>query len=334
MLLYTAKRFLLLIPVVIGISLVTFVISRVIPADPAQVAAGLEAGPAQVEALRELMGLNKPLYVQYIIYLRGLLRGDLGRSMRTRQPVLKDIQRYFPATVELAVLTMLLYVLIGVPLGILSAARQGGIMDLITRILSIFATAMPVFWLGLLFQLFFFRKLQVLPALGRLGLGVTPPQHITGMYIFDSLITGGWATLVSALRHAALPVMTLVLGRLAVAVRLTRASMLETLSKDYVRTAVSKGLTRRAVILRHAFRNALIPIVTVLSLQFGWLLGGAVLVEVIFSWPGMGKYGIQAITMLDFAPIMGIAIVSAVVFTLLNLFTDLLYCFMDPRIRY
>lgn len=334
MLLYILRRFLLLIPVIIGISLVTFTISHVIPADPAQVAAGLEAGPEQVEALRELMGLNKPLCVQYMIYLRGLLRGDLGLSMRTRQPVLKDILRYFPATLELAVLTMLVYVLVGVPLGIVSAVSKGKILDLLTRMFAISGTAMPVFWLGLLFQLLFFRQLNILPAIGRLDIGVTPPPHITGMYIFDSFVTGQWATFVSSLKHAALPIMTLVLGRLAVAVRLTRASMLEVLAKDYVRTAMAKGLKGRIVILKHAFRNALIPIVTILGLQFGWLLGGAVLVEVIFSWPGMGQYGVQSIAMLDFAPIMGIAVVSAVVFTLLNLGMDLIYCFLDPRIRW
>jgi len=334
MIVYIVKRLLLLVPVILGITLITFFVSRVIPADPAQVAAGLEAAPEQVEALRKMMGLDKPLYTQFFLYLKGLSRGDLGRSLRTRQPVMNDIRRYFPATFELAFLAMLVYIFVGIPLGILSAATRGRSTDLVTRIVAITGTAMPVFWLGLLFQLFFYRNLSILPAMGRLDSGVAAPLRITGMFIFDSLFTGNWTALGNAVQHAVLPVMTLVLGRLAVGVRLTRASMLEVLDKDYVRTARAKGVVETLVVVRHAFKNALIPIITVFALQFGWLLGGTVLVEVIFSWPGMGQYGVLSILALDFSPIMGIAIISAIVFTLLNLCVDIIYCFIDPRIRW
>jgi len=333
MLSYVVKRLLLLIPVILGITVMTFIISRVIPADPAQVAAGLEAGREQVEALRIEMGLDKPLLTQFWIYISGLLRGDLGRSMRTRRPVLEDIKRLLPATVELAALTMVLYVLIGVPIGILTATMPGKAIDLISRILSILGTAMPVFWVGLLLQILFYGKLQWLPAIGRIGADVPPPTHITGLYLIDSVLTANWGALASSVKHLLLPTFTLVLGRLAVAVRLTRASMLDVLTRDYIRFARAKGLPERTVVMRHALKNALVPILTIVALQFAWLLGGTVLVEYIFTWPGIGQYAVVSILHIDYGPIMGIAVFSAIVFTLTNLVVDLLYCAVDPRIQ-
>jgi peptide/nickel transport system permease protein len=334
MILYVVKRLFLLIPVILCICVITFVISRVIPADPAQVAAGLDAGPEQVETLRQVMGLDRPLPIQFFLYLEGLCHGDLGRSMRTRQPVMKDIQLYFPATLELTIVTMLFYTLVGIPLGIVSAATHSKLADLLVRVFAVSGTAMPIFWLGLLLQLLFYRQLRWLPAIGRLDTQVSAPYGVTGLYLVDSLLTANWPAFVNALRHILLPATTLVLGRLAVAVRMTRASMLDVLGKEYVRAARAKGLRERAVIIRHAFRNALIPIITLLALQFGWLLGGTIIVEAIFSWPGIGQYAVLSIIALDFAPIMGIAVLSAVIFTLLNLIVDVAYVVIDPRICY
>jgi peptide/nickel transport system permease protein len=334
MLTYIVKRLLLLVPVILGITVLTFIISRVIPADPAQVAAGLEAGPDQVAALREEMGLDKPVAVQFIAYINGLLHGDLGRSMRSKVPVREDLVRYLPATFELAGVTILIYVLIGIPLGILSATYRGRVGDLLVRILSVLGTAMPVFWVGLLLQILLFGKLHWFPAIGRIAASVGAPTHITGLYLVDSLLTANGPAFASSLRYLFMPVTTLVFGRIAVAVRLTRASMVEVLDKDYITFARGKGLPERTLVLKHGLRNALVPIVTIVALQFAWLLGGTVLVEYIFTWPGIGQYAIEAIINLDYAPIMGIAVFMAIIFTVVNLLVDVLYCFLDPRIRW
>lgn len=331
---FIAGRILFLIPIALGVTLITFVITHVIPADPAQLAAGLRAGPEQVEQLRKNMGLDKPLYVQYAIYLKGVVRGDFGVSMRTRQPVLRDILRYFPATAELALVTMILLAAVGIPLGVVTATARKSV-DLAIRTVSVGATALPGFWLALVLQFIFFFKLNWFPPLGRISSEVLIASHPTHFYLLDSLLTGSFRAVPDVLAHMAMPVMALVAGRLSIVVRMTRASLLQELQLDYVRTARSKGLSEARVVLRHALRNSLVPIVTELGLHLGWLLGGAVfVVEFVFTWPGIGLYAIRSILALDYMPIMATTVIMAVLFVLINLLVDISYTFLNPRIRY
>lgn len=330
---YIIKRILLIIPTALAVTLITFFISHIVPADPAQVAAGLRAGPEQVEHLRKIMGLDKPIYVQYGVYLKSLLTGDLGRSLRTRQPVSREVLRYLPATLELAIVTMLVLVAIGIPLGVLSSGWRGKGSDLLLRGFSVGVTSMPAFWVALLLQLLFYRHLGILPAVGRItrGLGL---QKVTGFFILDSIVTGNGVALGSSLLHLILPVLALVAGRLAIIVRMTRICMLEVLGEDYVLTARAKGLKETYVVYKHALKNAAIPIITELGLQFGWLLGGTILVEAIFSWPGMGLYAIDSILQLDFMPIMAITLIYTLSFVIVNTLVDVSYAALNPQIKY
>jgi len=331
---FLIKRILFLVPIAVAVTLVTFLITRVIPADPAQLAAGLRAGPEQVEQLRRNMGLDKPLYVQYLTYLKGLTKGDFGDSMRTRQPVIRDILRYFPATVELALVTMLVLTAIGIPLGILTATTRKSV-DVAVRSLSVGVTALPTFWLALVFQFIFFFRLRWFPALGRISSENLISGHPTHFYLLDSLLTGSFRAVPDVLLHMVMPVSALVAGRLAIVVRMTRASLLQELQQEYVRTARAKGLPETLVLLKHVLRNSLIPIVTELGLHLGWLLGGAVfVVELIFSWPGIGLYAIKSILALDYMPIMGTTLIMTLIFVIINLIVDVSYTFLNPRIRY
>jgi len=262
------------------------------------------------------------------------LKGDLGVSIRTRRPVLVDIVEYFPATMELTVAAMFLCLLVGIPLGIVSAIKQGAFVDVFSRVASTAAVSMPPFWLGLMLQLIFFRWLNILPAMGRLSVYLVPPKRITGLYIFDSLFTGNWAVLGSSLLHLLLPAIALAASSIAVITRMTRSSLLEVLMLDYIQAARAKGLPERAVILRHAFRNALLPIVTSIGLQLGVLLAGAVPIEVVFTWPGIGLYAVQSIVFVDFSAIVGVTLLIAITYSILNLLVDLLYLIIDPRICY
>jgi len=331
---YIVKRLVWTLVVIVGITLFTFTISHLIPADPARLAAGLDATEDQVATMREMMGLNRSPAEQYARYLVGLLHGHLGVSIRNRRPVADDIRIFFPATLELTVLTMLVYVAIGIPLGVLAGLRRGRASDFILRFAAVAGDGMPSFWLALMLQLLFFRELGWLPSGGRLDPLVDTPARVTGLITVDSLLAGQWATWWNACVHLILPVVTLVLGRLAVAVRITRRSLLSVLDQDYVRTARAKGLAFRTVIWRHTMKNALIPIVTILSLQVGWLLGGTVLVEIIFSWPGLGRYALESIAFLDFPAIMGVTLIISMIFVFINLVVDVLYTFLDPRIQW
>lgn len=331
---YVAKRLLLLVVTMVGVLTLTFFLSHVVPGDPARLAAGVRAKPEQVQALRERLNLDRPILVQYGLYLSGVFHGDLGTSIRTRKPVMQDLLDYFPATVELTALAMLMCIVLGIPLGVLSAVKQESPVDHLSRVTSIAAVSMPPFWLGLLLQLLFYRILGALPASGRLDPFLSPPDHATGLYVLDSLMSGNWAALGSSLAHVILPAVALAAGSLAVVTRMTRSSLLEVISQDYVRTARSKGVSERVVILKHALRNALMPIVTVIGLQIGVLLAGAVLTEVVFSWPGIGLYAVQSIVFVDFQSILGVTLVSALVYSIANLGVDLLYAVIDPRIHY
>jgi peptide/nickel transport system permease protein len=330
---YVVRRLAWLVLVAVGMTLLIFVITHLIPADPAKFAAGLDATADQIEQTKRSLGLDKPVPEQYLIYLGNLLHGDLGTSIITKRPVRDDLGDYFPATVELTLWSVVAIAVIGVPLGVISATRRGGWIDLITRVLATLWVALPVFWFGLLLQLIFYLKLGWLPAGDRLDSNIALPR-ITGLVTVDAVIQGNASALVDALKHLILPVLTLALARVAIIARMTRAGMLEVLGADYVRTARAKGLRERAVIYRHALRNAALPVLTTFGTQIGFLLGGALLVEVIFQWPGMGRYAVSSITSVDFPAIMGVTIASASVFVLMNLLIDLTYMVVDPRIAY
>lgn len=330
---FITRRLLWLIPVVLGMTVITFTISNLVPADPIRAIAGSNARPEQVESLRREWGMDKPLPQQYLTYLGNLFRGNLGISIHTRRPVLEDIKEYFPATLEVTLAAVILMVAVGIPLGVLSAVRQGRMVDHINRLICIGGIAMPIFFLGLLFQLIFYRWLNWLPAQGRIDILISPPRHFTGMYVLDSIVSANWSALLSSLKHLLLPALTLALGSLAMISRMVRASMLEVLGCDYIRTARAKGLVERLVIYRHAFRNAMIPMVTLLALQIGLLLGGAFLVEIIFSWPGIGLYAVRSMLAVDFPAIMGVTLLIVIIYVLINLLADLIYGSLNPCIR-
>jgi peptide/nickel transport system permease protein len=320
--------------VLIGITLGTFVLTRLIPADPARAAAGPEASAQAVERLRQEMGLDRPLPVQYLSYMRDLLSLNFGRSIQTQRYVREDLRAFFPATAELAVAVIIVYTIASIALGVLAAVHQGRALDYVIRAVAMIGVGLPAFWLGMLLQLLFYRHLGWLPAAGRLDPVVTLPARITGFYLIDSVATANWPALRSALGHLTLPVIAAVMARLAVGMKLTRITVLEVLGETYIRTARSKGLPGLVVILKHGLRNALIPVVTTLGLQFSALLGGTVIVEVVFAWPGIGRYAVGSIRTLDFPAIMSVTVVLAVVFLVINMIVDVLYVVLDPRIRY
>jgi peptide/nickel transport system permease protein len=319
--------------VAVGMTLLIFVITHLIPADPAKFAAGLDATADQIEQTKRSLGLDKPLPEQYLIYLGNLAHGDLGTSIITKRPVRDDLADYFPATLELTLWTVVIIAAIGVPLGVISATQRGGWIDLITRALATLWVALPVFWFGLLLQLVFYLRLGWLPAGDRLDSSIVLPR-LTGLVTLDAILQGNAIAFVDGLRHLILPVLTLALARVAIIARMTRAGMLEVLGADYVRTARAKGLHERAVIYRHALKNAALPVLTTFGTQMGFLLGGALLVEVIFQWPGMGRYAVSSITSVDFPAIMGVTLAAASLFVLINLLVDLAYLLVDPRIAY
>jgi len=331
---YILRRLALLLPLLLGVSLLLFVLTHLIPADPAKLIAGEHAGPEQVAAVRKAFGLDRPLPQQYLIYLAKLTRGDLGVSMRTSTDVGSDLREYFPATLELTGAAMIVTIVMGIPLGLVAAIGRGGPLDLVAQLVSLSGLSFPVFFFGLILQLVFSRWLDWFPLAGRLGTSDLAPAHTTGLYVIDALLSGDVASLQSALLHLALPTLTLALSLLAIEVRMTRSTMLEVLSQDYMRTAWAKGLVPFTVYIRHGLRNALIPIVTVVGLHVNVLLGGVFLVEVIFAWPGLGLYSVEGILALDYSAIMGTALLLTLVFVLVNLAVDLTYAVLDPRIRY
>ena len=331
---YIARRLLLMLLVLFGMSVITFALSRIVPGDPARLLAGPRARQEQVEAVAELYRLRGPILEQYGVYMAGLLRGDLGLSVTTRRPVTEDLAQFLPATIELTATAFLLTILVGVPAGIVSAAKRGGIFDHASRVVSIAGVSLPVFWLGLVLQVLFYKHLGLLPIGGRLGtLDIAPPR-VTGAYLVDSLLAGDLSLVWSSFVHLILPALTLAAGSVAVVTRMMRASILETMGADYVRTARAKGLTETSLLRRHVVRNAFIPTLTVLGLQVGYLLAGNFLVESVFNWPGIGLYAIDAISNLDYAAIMGVTLVVSVVYVAVNLIVDILYVVLDPRITY
>jgi len=331
---YILRRLLLAILVFLGASIIIFFLSRVVPADPVRMAVGLNADRQTVERYRHEWGLDKPVLEQYLIYMRNLFRGDLGMSLRSQQPVLNDIKLYYPATLELALVSMLLYLIVGISLGSVTGMTNNARIDAAVRALALSAYSLPPFWVGLLLQVFFYANLGILPAIGRISSTVDPPTRITGLYLVDSLATGNIPAFTSSLQHILLPSLTIVLAQAGLLVRILRVAVLDVKGKAYVTTARSKGLSEGAVYTRHILRNAILPVLTMAGIQFGWLLTGTVVVESIFGWPGLGRYAIDSIINFDYSSIMAVAMIATVVFLLLNLFVDLLYTFADPRITY
>lgn len=331
---YLARRAVGIILVLLGVSVITFFIAHVVPGDPAAAALGDRAREEQLQAFRAKHGLDKPLPEQYLIYVQGLLRGDLGESIRSRRPVAQDLTEFFPATLELTIAALLIAILLGIPAGIWSAIHRNRWQDNIVRIFALVGGSLPIFWLGLLMIGFFYGQLGWLPAGGRIDQFLPPPQRITGMFTIDSLLTGNVVALQSSLHHLLLPAFVLGYFSTAVIARMMRSSMLEVLNQDYLRTARAKGLRERGVIMRHGFRNALIPTLTIIGVTFGSLLSGAVLTETIFSWPGLGRYATASAIGLDFPAVLGVTIIAAIVYTLSSLFVDLCYAYLDPRIRH
>ncbi|WP_333871556.1 ABC transporter permease [Desulforamulus putei] len=333
MLKYIVKRLLLLIPVLFGISLFVFLVLHLFTADPAAMMLGQHATAEQVAALREELGFNKPLYAQFGIFLSQIVQGDFGRSLMTRAPVTDELLTRFPATVELAVAAMLIATVVGVTIGVISAVKQYSIFDYLSMVGALLGVSMPIFWLGLMLIILFSVTMGWLPVSGRIAVGMEPTA-ITHFYLLDSLLTGNWEAFKSALSHLILPAVALASYSMAIIARMTRSTMLEVIRQDYIRTARSKGLAESVVVFKHALRNALIPVTTVIGLQMGSLLGGAVLTETVFSWPGIGSFIVNAILAGDFPVVQGGVIMVATIFVVVNLIVDILYAYLDPRIKY
>ncbi|MFI4986851.1 MAG: ABC transporter permease [Alphaproteobacteria bacterium] len=330
---YVARRLVQLIFVLFGVSLVVFLTMHVLPGDVATLLLGDRATTGQLEALRRQLGLDQPIYIQYLRFAMGALEGDFGMSLRSNHPAFQDVWTAFPVTMQLSLAALLVAVAIGVPCGVVAAVRPLSRFDNIVMTVSLFGVSMPIFWLGLMMILVFGAFLDWLPIGGLMPIGVDPPR-LTGMSVVDSVLSGDWRLVLLSLRHLALPALTLGTIPLALITRITRSEMLSMRSHDHVRTARAKGLPERSVILKHVLRNALIPVVTVIGLQLGLLLSGAVLTESIFSLPGLGRLMVNAILSRDYPVVQAAALLTAFVFVFVNLLVDLSYTYLDPRIRY
>jgi peptide/nickel transport system permease protein len=346
---YIVRRLLSVPPTLLGVTLVIFLLLRLIPGDPAVAMLGEHAAKENVERIREQLGLNRPLFLdtealqegdygrffdsQYLRLLGRLLQGDLGTSIHRRIPIAEQLRDRFPATVELALVAMVLAVVVGIPAGIASAARRNSLLDGVSMVGSLVGVSMPIFWLGLMEIMLFAVILKWLPVGGRLSHDVVI-EPITKLYMLDSIITGNVDALWDAVKHLAMPAVALATIPMAIIARMTRSSMLDVLREDYIRTAHAKGLRERGVLIGHALRNALLPVVTIVGLQTGSLLAGAILTETIFSWPGIGKWIYDAILGRDYPVVQGGTLLIAVIFVFANLMVDLSYAFLDPRIHF
>lgn len=319
--------------VMLGVSIITFFVARIIPGDPALLIAGPRATPEMLATIRTDLGLDQPIFVQYVGYMRDLLQGDLGASIMTGKPVGPELFRYMPATLELMLMALLLTLAIGVPLGVLTALRRDRWLDTAGRGFAMIGISMPTFWVGLLLILVFYGWLGILPGSGRLDTGLAAPPFVTGLYLVDGLIAGDLLVVKSAFNHLLLPAAALAFASIGIVVRMIRASMIEVMNEDYIRTMRAFGLSRRTIIGKHALPNALLPFVTVLGLELATLLFGSVIVESVFAWPGVGSYVLSAILNLDFPIVMGFTILASVVYVFANLLVDLAYLLLDPRMR-
>ncbi|MDN5710215.1 MAG: ABC transporter permease [Planococcus sp. (in: firmicutes)] len=333
MLHYIGQRLLQLIPVLLGMTFIVFMIIRAIPGDPAQVILGQQASEEAIKALRTSLGLDNPWYIQYFDYLKGLFTGDMGDSLRTRSPVSEEIWPYLAATFELSLFAIIIAVVIGINAGIISAWFQNSWFDYTAMVLALIGVSMPIFWLGLMNQWIFSIELGILPTTGRENVR-DPINNITNFYVLDTIIQGDFNQLATVLKHLVLPGTALATIPMAIIARMTRSSMLEVMRSDYVRTARAKGVKMFWVVYKHALKNAIIPVLTIIGLQMGLLLGGAILTETIFGWPGIGRYIYEAIGFRDYPVIQSGILVVAFIFVMINLFVDLLYGLVDPRIKY
>lgn len=333
MLHYIGQRLLQLIPVLLGMTFIVFMIIRAIPGDPAQVILGQQASEEAIKALRTSLGLDNPWYIQYFDYLKGLVTGDMGNSLRTRSPVSEEIWPYLAATFELSLFAIIIAVVIGINAGIISAWFQNSWFDYTAMVLALIGVSMPIFWLGLMNQWIFSIELGILPTTGRENVR-DPIDNITNFYVLDTLIQGDFNQLATVLKHLVLPGTALATIPMAIIARMTRSSMLEVMRSDYVRTARAKGVKMFWVVYKHALKNAIIPVLTIIGLQMGLLLGGAILTETIFGWPGIGRYIYEAIGFRDYPVIQSGILIVAFIFVMINLFVDLLYSLVDPRIKY
>jgi peptide/nickel transport system permease protein len=329
---YIAKRIFHLTLILLGVSVLVFLMLRMIPGDPARLLLGEFATQEDLERLRGQMGLDRPYPVQYGIYLAGLLQGDLGNSLRNGAPVAEEIAPRLMATLELAVAAMLIASFAGIAAGVISSVKQFSAWDYGSMVLALVGVSMPIFWLGLMLMYLLAVMVPVMPMMGRIGMG-SEPDVVTGLMLIDTLVAGELGDFLDALHHLVLPAVTLATVPMAIVARITRSAMLEVLNKDYVRTARAKGMSEAVVVLRHALRNAFLPIVTVLGLNLGLLLGGAVLTETIFSWPGLGRYVVDSLMARDYAAVQGCILVFAALMAVINLIVDLVYVLLDPRIR-
>ncbi|MBN1314119.1 MAG: ABC transporter permease [Anaerolineales bacterium] len=332
---YTGQRLLLMIPMLIGVTLITFIVSNVVPVDPLAVILNPKMmGNEEIrQAAIEKWGLDKPLPVQYLNYLSNLVQGDMGTSFKTKRPVAQDLADYLPATVELAMTAFLYAVAVGLPLGVLAALYAGKWIDHVARLFSLLGASMPPFWSGLVFLYIFYYLLHILPGPGRLNPQIITPETRTGMLLVDSLIAQDWTAFFDTITHLILPAMILGWFSLALIARITRASLMEVLQMDYIRTARAKGLHSRQVIVTHAIRNALIPTITIMGLEVAWLLTGSIMTEIIFAWPGIGRYAVESARNLDYPAVMGTTLLVAVIYMLCSLVVDIAYGVVDPRIR-
>jgi peptide/nickel transport system permease protein len=332
MLAYIIRRFFIMIPTLLGVTFIVFLMLHFTPGDPAELLMGERASEEALQAIREHLGLNEPLYVQYGLFLKQLMKGDLGETIWTRQDVWIEIKQRFPATIELSLVALFISCVFGMILGIISATKQYSIFDYLSMLGALAGVSMPIFWLGLVFMLIFSLNLGWLPMSGRLSVGIEL-ETITNFYVLDAILTGNWAAFKDVLWHIIMPAFTLSTIPTAIIARMTRSSMLEVLRQDYIKTAKAKGLSEFKVVFKHALRNALIPVVTTIGLQFGVLLCGAILTETIFAWPGVGKWIYNAVMQRDYMVIRGGTLFLASIFIVINLFVDVLYAVINPRIK-
>jgi len=331
---YIVRRVLLFIPVLIGLSVITFVISHMVPGDPVGLAAGPGATPQQLDALRRSYGMDKPFPLQYLQYMLNALHGDFGRSMMSGHSVWDDLRAFFPNTLELVVLAMLIALVIGIPLGIVSAVWRDKWPDQLSRIFALGSISMPAFWLAIVLQLVLSMTLHVLPVGGIYDSRSTMPTLHTGFLLVDTLLNADPAAFGLALQHTILPAVTLALGPIAFIMRILRADVLETLSSDWVKMVRANGMPERVILFKYVLKNSLIATVSVFGFIVGYSLGGSVVIETVFDWPGVGLYAVHSAIALDFQPVMGVTLLIGLLFLVVNLATDLTYGVLDPRIRY
>lgn len=329
---YFLRRAALSILVFLGVTVITFTIARLLPSDPAARWVGPRATPEQVEKARIELGLNEPLYIQYFRYISNVFQGNLGVSIRTHSPVLQDIMTFLPSSLELIISGIIIALIVGIPLGVISATRKETILDHLSRIFSIAGVSMPAFWLGIMLQLLFFKQLGILPLGGRLDINVEL-NRITGFYIVDSLISGNWVALQSALTHIILPALTMAAYPIGLVTRMIRATMSEVLDEDYIRTAKAYGVPERTIHYVYALKNSAGPMIMVLALSFAYSLTETFLIEAVFNWPGLGYYASTAILSADFPAIVGITIFISVFYIIINFTVDIIQAILDPRIR-